>query len=122
MTGPVKALSIREQDAELTRQSGDALTHFVGPNEEPLRLRLADPQTGAEVEATVPRVIVSLLAEDLSQMAAGKSVTLMLLEAEPSTQQAAEILGGSRPYCAFLRDLLMRLTVRFSAGLVRGNP
>lgn len=98
MTGPVKAMSIREQDAELARQSGEAINHFIGPSAEPLRLRLEDAQTGAEVEATVPRVIVSLLAEALSQMADGKSVTLILLEAEVSTQQAAEILGVSRPY------------------------
>lgn len=98
MTGPVRAMSIREQDTELARQSSDAITHFVSPNEEPLRLRLEDQQTGAEVEATVPRVIVSLIAEALSQMAGGKSVSLILLEAEVSTQQAAELLGVSRPY------------------------
>ncbi len=98
MTGPVKAMSIREQDAELARKSSDAITHFVGPNEEPLRLRLEDPQTGAEVEATVPRVVVRLIAEALAQMAGGKSVALILQEAEISTQQAAELLGVSRPY------------------------
>ena len=98
MTGPAKTLAIREQDAELARKSSDAITHFVGPNEEPLRLRLEDPQTGAEVEATVPRVIVHLIAEALAQMAGGKSVSLILQEAEISTQQAAELLGVSRPY------------------------
>lgn len=98
VTGPVRAMSIREQDADLARQSSDAITHFASPNEEPLRLRLEDQQTGAEVEATVPRVIVRLIAEALSQMAGGKSVSLILLEAEVSTQQAAELLGVSRPY------------------------
>ena len=104
VTGPVRAMSIREQDAELARQSSDALTHFAGPNEEPLRLRLEDQQTGAEVEATVPRVIVRLIAEALSQMAGGKSVSLILLEAEVSTRQAAELLGVSRPYLVKLLE------------------
>ena len=98
MTGAAKAISLREQDAELARKSSDALMHFVGLNEEPLRLRLEDQQTGAEVEATVPRVVVQLIAEALAQMAGGKSVSLILQEAEISTQQAAELLGVSRPY------------------------
>ena len=98
MTGPAKTLTIREQDAELARKSSDTIMHFVGSNEEPLRLRLEDQQTGAEVEATVPRVIVHLIVEALAHMAGGKSVSLILQEAEISTQQAAELLGVSRPY------------------------
>ena len=97
-TRPVKAVALPEEEAELARLSGDALTHFGGAEGRTLYLRLEDWQTGAQVEATVPGAVVRLLADALTQMAEGKAVTLMSLEAELSTQQAAERLGVSRPF------------------------
>lgn len=98
IAGSVKELSLRKQDTELAKQSSAALSHFAGPTPDTLRLRLENPQTGMEIEATVPGVILNLLADALAQMGAGRSVTLTPLEAELSTQQAAEMMGVSRPY------------------------
>ncbi len=61
-------------------------------------MRLQDQQTGEQVEATIPTAVVRLLAEALTEMAEGHSVTLVPLHAELSTQQAADLLGVSRPY------------------------
>jgi excisionase family DNA binding protein len=68
------------------------------------RLRLEDPRTGKQIEATVPSVAVRVLAEVLSQMAEGNPVTLVSLQAELSTQQAADLLGVSRPYVVKLLE------------------
>ena len=47
--------------------------------------------------AASPR-LAELLDEVLSQLAAGRAVQVVALEREVSTQQAAELLGVSRPY------------------------
>jgi excisionase family DNA binding protein len=98
IAGTVKAVTLPEKDVELAKQSSNALSQFTAPETHPLRLRLEDGQTGAQFETTVPGVFVSLLAEALVKLAAGQSVTLVPLEAEVSTQQAAEMLAVSRPY------------------------
>ena len=47
--------------------------------------------------AASPR-LAELLEEVLGQLAAGRAVQVVALESEISTQQAAELLGVSRPY------------------------
>lgn len=47
---------------------------------------------------TIPKKALNLLFEILSNMAKGKSVTLIPSETEISTQQAADILNISRPH------------------------
>ena len=51
--------------------------------------RFADPRSGEEVEATLPAAALRVLAAALAQMAEGNPVTLVPLQAELSTQQAA---------------------------------
>lgn len=52
--------------------------------------------TGDTLE--IPAPAMRLLVEILAEMAKGHTVTLVALQEEISTQQAAEILGVSRPY------------------------
>lgn len=99
LAGPIQSISLPEQEAGLARQSSDTLAHFVTKEETPpLTLRLENQQTGEQIEATVPAVAVRVLAQILAKMAEGHPVTLVPLQAELSTQQAAELLGVSRPY------------------------
>ena len=54
--------------------------------------------SGEEVEARVPAAALRVFAAALAQMAEGHPVTLVPFQAELSTQQAAELMGVSRPY------------------------
>lgn len=78
-------------DAKLAQVSGRQLSPYADQN---LRVRLAE--TNEEIE--LPASAVRLLVEILSAMAEGKAVTLIPVHAELTTQQAADLLGVSRPF------------------------
>jgi excisionase family DNA binding protein len=89
-------------DAELARESGLQLCHFLGKHplnndSSHLRLRLQADNEPEEV-MTIPVSAFRLLADILAQMARGNAVTLIPVNAELTTQQAADILNVSRPF------------------------
>jgi len=98
LTGGVKPLALTDRETGIARESGDVLAGFVTEDTQQLTMRLQDRETGRQVEAAVPAVALRLLADALSEMAEGNPVTLIPVEAELSTQQAAGLLGVSRPY------------------------
>ena len=78
-------------DVRLAKLSMRRLAPFFNQN---LNIRIAE--TGELVE--LPAVAVRLLVDMLSAMAEGDAVTLIPIRAELTTQQAAELLGVSRPF------------------------
>jgi len=98
ITGSIQPVSLPEPEQRLARRSQETLSHFLPGGVEPVTLRFADPRSGEQIEATVPAAAMRVLVEALGQMAAGRPVTLVPLHAELSTQQAAELMGVSRPY------------------------
>lgn len=94
----LKPYALPARDAQGARESSAALAEFMRDEEQPLNLRLLDPRTGAQVEAPVAATALRLLTQALAQMAEGHAVALLPLDTELTTQQAAELLGVSRPY------------------------
>lgn len=80
-----------EADVELARES----SRVLGPlAQRSLRVQIEGCAEPVEIPAPAVRMLVDLLVE----MAAGNAVTLIPVHAELTTQQAAEILGVSRPF------------------------
>jgi excisionase family DNA binding protein len=59
---------------------------------------------GVERNMQVPMMAMRVLTEALRQIATGKSPVVLPLDAEISTQQAADILNVSRPYLVGLLE------------------
>ena len=78
-------------DARLAKTSSRVLAPFSNRN---LLVRLEDSEEAVELPAAAVRLLVELL----SAMAEGSAVTLMPIHAELTTQQAADLLGVSRPF------------------------
>lgn len=80
--------------AKLALRSLSPAGHGTGPT---VRVRAGDE------DAIVPKEAFDLLLEILAQMANGNAVTIVPVQAEFTTQQAADFLNVSRP---FLIELL----------------
>lgn len=78
-------------DVRLAKTSSRRLAPFSSQN---LLVRLADTDETVELPAAAVRLLVDLL----SAMAEGNAVTLIPIHAELTTQQAADLLGVSRPF------------------------
>lgn len=79
--------------ARVALRSVALLSGNMGPVS--LHLRTAD---GASADLELPAEVLGLMREILAHMANGSAVTILPVEAELTTQQAAELLGVSRPY------------------------
>jgi len=100
LAGPIQSVVLPEHETGLAQASSDALARFSieESQQQPLSLHLENPLTGQKIDAIIPAAAVRVFAEVLAKMAEGRAVTLVPLHAELSTQQAAELLGVSRPY------------------------
>jgi excisionase family DNA binding protein len=78
-----------DKDAPLVRELDDALAKNFGA------AKLRAP-SGEEIE--LPHSVFEVLVRVVHEMARGNAVRVLPVHAELTTQQAAEILGVSRPY------------------------
>ncbi|MEV5144504.1 excisionase family DNA-binding protein [Streptomyces sp. NPDC052727] len=87
---------IKAQDAERAlRRLNHYLARTEGSNED-IQVHL---ETGTQEEALVlPRPAAEMFAVMLAALASGKGVQVMPVDAELTTQQAADVLNVSRPY------------------------
>jgi len=91
-----------DEDAKLAKTARLALQRR-GPLDKALRVQI----DAAGQEATtldLPPVVTRLLMDVLEETAAGKAVSLVAVEADVTTQQAAAILNVSRPFVVRLID------------------
>jgi excisionase family DNA binding protein len=86
------------QETEMARISGPMLARLADTGEA-VRVRLPlEEQGGEPSEVILPASAIRLLSRILAAMATGHSVSVVPNEAELTTQQAADLLGVSRPY------------------------
>ena len=89
-------------DSELAREALKTLRRAVEAHpdpQQPVEMKVAD---GGELE--MPRAAADLMIRILGKMAAGQGVTVVPMNAELTTQQAADILNVSRPYLVGLLE------------------
>jgi len=89
-------------EALLARETSHRLATLLGEQTE-YQIQFVDDEQRSE-PLTIPAAAMQLLAEALSEMANGNSVTLLPVQTELSTQQAADLLNVSRPYLVGLLE------------------
>jgi excisionase family DNA binding protein len=94
------------EESRLARESIPQLAKLIDQPVQEVQLRVATDS--AEASVTIPATALPLLANILQEMAQGNAVTLVPVQAELTTQQAADLLNVSRP---FLIDLIDKKTI-----------
>lgn len=90
-TTPIDPIQPTESESRLAAVAGSALARLM---EGDLPMRVPDRKDPVVLPAAAVRLLVDLLAT----MAEGNAVTLIPVHAELTTQQAADLLGVSRPF------------------------
>lgn len=88
---PQEPVAPTAEDVALAKQSSRRLVPYRDRN-----LTVTIEDTKEQIE--LPEVAVRLLVDLLSAMAEGNAVTIIPIHAELTTQQAADLLGVSRPF------------------------
>lgn len=91
------------QEAHVAQLAVDAV-RSLATERRPTTIRLRAPGAADEVEVTLPGEALHVLIRVLTHMANGHAVTVMPVQAELTSQQAAELLGVSRPYLVRLLE------------------
>lgn len=81
------------QDSEAAELTARILARYTSHD---LQLQILDEDDHETL--TLPRPIARMLQDILTQIAEGNAVTIMPLQAELTTQQAADLLNVSRPH------------------------
>lgn len=97
---PIETVAPSEADARLAQESSRLLATRKLGKRASVRLRLDDESE----DVVVPTSAVRLLLRILAEMSQGNAVTLIPTHAELTTQQAADLLGVSRPFVVKLLD------------------
>src|SRR5439155_1657085 len=91
-----------EKDTALAKESSRLLAPLLGVRKELTLQVLKDGNASEPVR--VPGAAVRMLISILTEMAKGNAVTLIPIQAELSTQEAADLLNVSRPFLVKLLD------------------
>lgn len=84
-------------DAELARESSAKLANLASTRSDSFEFQVTLSSHKRE-KVVLPKGAMKLLVQLLIEMSKGNAVTLLPVQAQLTTQQAAEILGVSRPF------------------------
>lgn len=98
LAGRAKPVSAPTHETEVARLAGSALSKFIEGDLESVIVHLQKVHSGDEIELTIPAVAICVLIDVLANMAEGRPVSLVPIDSELSTQQAADMLNVSRPF------------------------
>lgn len=90
-----------KSDRDLARESSRSLSPFTDARE---AVHACFSEGNVKVEVTLPPVALRQLVDILVNMARGEAITIMPVNRELTTQQAADILNVSRPFFVRLLD------------------
>jgi len=93
MSPSFKPFAPDAEEIAIARESSRRLAPFA---EKRLTLNLREEEGSIEIE--LPAGAVKILVRLLAEMAAGNAVTIVPIHAELTTQQAADLIGVSRPF------------------------
>lgn len=91
-------------DGTLSNQVAESLAQFLERHPEAPAVSLTVVAGDDETVLDVPVDVLKLLAHILAETARGNAVAVSPIEAELTTQQAADLLNVSRPYLVKLLD------------------
>ncbi|MGL5193283.1 MAG: helix-turn-helix domain-containing protein [Chroococcales cyanobacterium] len=91
-----------EEEAKLAQESSQILAVYTDAEKPEIIIRTDDMNSQA---IAIPAFAFSMFVEILAQMAQGNAASLVSLPAELTTQEAANILGVSRPCLVKLLEL-----------------
>lgn len=103
MSGTMEIFTPTERESELARDSRRKLAEALRRSRSAESVRLG-PAGSAEEPVEVPASAMRMLVSILGEMAEGHSVAVAPLEAEITTQEAADILNVSRPFLVGLLE------------------
>jgi excisionase family DNA binding protein len=93
-----KKKTVARADALLARRSGEALARLMESGAgDSYQFRVSGP-TQAGIEITLPNGVMQVLAQALAEMAKGHAVITLPAASDLTPQQAADLLGVSRPF------------------------
>jgi excisionase family DNA binding protein len=90
-------------DTQLSALSSQILAQSLQISGSSHHIKIVAPD-GSEQNVEIPAVAVNLLVEVLTQIAQGNTVNLLPIQAELTTQEAANLLNISRPHLIKIID------------------
>jgi excisionase family DNA binding protein len=103
MSGPVSSVQPGDVDAEVAQRALRRIKDYLAKHPNGPEMIEVIVEHG-EPSLVLPRPAVTLFAQILAQLAEGRGVSVIPSQAEVTTQQAADLLGVSRPYVVGLLE------------------
>lgn len=92
-----------QDDIALAKESGRAMSAVLVCKDATQRIEFFD-EHGESHQVTLPSAALRLLCEILTEIGQGNAVSVIPIHAELTTQEAADLLGVSRPFLIQLID------------------